>query len=136
MQYREGANRFQDGVEGGERDVTYIYELTYPFATLLIMLPDGTDKRYYLADVVCPESSHVSRIFQIMSDTAGMPHPEYWLKDQSFINDEDKPMVEEQKPEDLPLDLTAEMHIPADRVSLAYHRGLVDRFGLGAPIAS
>ena len=45
-------------------------------------------------------------------------------------------MVEEQKPEDLPLDLTAEMHIPADRVSLAYRRGLVDRFGLGAPIAS
>lgn len=136
VQYREGANRFQDGVEGSERDVTYIYELTYPFATLLIMLPAGSDERYYLADVVCPESAHVSRIFQIMSDTAGMPHPEYWLKDQTFINDEDKPMVEEQKPEDLPLDLTAEMHIPADRVSLSYRRGLVDRFGLGAPIAS
>jgi len=134
--YHEGANRFQDGVEGTERDVKYIYELTYPFSTLLIMLPDQSSERYYLADAVCPESAHVSRVFQIMTDTAGMPNPEYWLQDQSFINAEDKPMVEEQKPEDLPLDLSAEMHIPADKVSVEYRRGLVSRFGLGGAMAS
>jgi vanillate O-demethylase monooxygenase subunit len=136
VQYREGANRYQDGVAASERVVKYTYELTYPFATLLIMEPDQSTDRYFLADVVCPESAYVSRIFQVMSDTAGMPDPDHWLKDQSLINDEDRPMVEEQKPEDLPLDLAAEMHIPADRVSLEYRRGLVDRFGLGAPIAS
>lgn len=134
--YIEGANRYQDGFEGDQREVKYIYELTYPFATLLIVEPDGTTDRYYIADVVCPESAHISRIFQIMSDTTGTSDRDYWIKDQFLINEEDRPMVEEQRPEDLPLDLTAEMHIPADRVSLEYRRGLVDRFGLGAPVAA
>lgn len=33
-------------------------------------------------------------------------------------------MVETQRPERLPLDLTLEAHIPADRSSIAYRRGL------------
>lgn len=136
VDYIEGANRYQDGFEGDEREVRYTYELTYPFATLLIMEPEGSAVRYYIGDVVCPESAHVSRIFQVLSDTAGMPERDFWVKDQALVNEEDRPMVEEQRPEDLPLDLTAEIHIPADRVSLEYRRGLIERFGFGAPIAA
>lgn len=135
VDYVEGANRYQDDFEGSQRLVRYTYELTYPFATLLIMEPEGTEDVYYIADIVCPESAYVSRIFQILSDTAGLPERDFWIKDQGLVNDEDRPMVEEQRPEDLPLDLSAEMHIPADRVSLEYRRGLVERFGLGGPIA-
>jgi vanillate O-demethylase monooxygenase subunit len=46
------------------------------------------------------------------------------------VFEEDRAMVEAQKPERLPLDLTLEAHIPADRSSIAYRRGL-KRMGLG-----
>lgn len=134
--YREGFNRFNDGIGGNHRDVVYTYELTYPFSTLIIIAPIDSDMRFYFADAVCPVSAHVSKIFQVLTDSSGNPDRDYWLKDSEIINAEDKPMVEEQRPEDLPLDLTAEMHIPADRMSLEYRRGLVRHFGLGAPIAS
>jgi hypothetical protein len=29
-----------------------------------------------------------------------------------------------------------EVHIPADRMSVAYRRALVEKFGLGAPLSS
>jgi vanillate O-demethylase monooxygenase subunit len=53
-----------------------------------------------------------------------------------MINDEDKPLVENQRPEDLPLGIMDEVHIPADRMSIAYRRALVHKFGLGAPLTS
>ena len=43
---------------------------------------------------------------------------------------EDQAIVEQQYPEDLPLDLHAEAHFPADRSSIAYRRGLA-AMGLG-----
>lgn len=39
-------------------------------------------------------------------------------------------MVENQKPEELPLDLMAEAHIMADKTSIAY-RKLLKEMGLG-----
>ncbi len=46
------------------------------------------------------------------------------------IFEEDRRIVESQRPARLPLDPTAEMHIPADASSIAYRRGL-KRLGLG-----
>jgi vanillate O-demethylase monooxygenase subunit len=43
---------------------------------------------------------------------------------------EDIAIVERQFPEDLPIDLQAEAHFPADRSSIAYRRGLAE-IGLG-----
>ncbi len=42
-------------------------------------------------------------------------------------------VFEGQRPAELPLDLRAEMHIPADRMSIEYRRALATKFGLGAP---
>ena len=72
----------------------------------------------------------------IMTDNSGHPDADMWVKDALGINDEDKPLVEGQCPEDLPLDLREEVHIPADRMSLEYRRALAGKFGLGAPISS
>ena len=47
------------------------------------------------------------------------------------IFEEDRLMVETQRPESLPLDLTLEAHIPADKSSIAYRRGL-KKMGFGA----
>jgi phenylpropionate dioxygenase-like ring-hydroxylating dioxygenase large terminal subunit len=46
------------------------------------------------------------------------------------VFEEDRLIVETQKPERLPLDLSLEAHISADGSSIAYRRGL-KRMGLG-----
>ena len=53
-----------------------------------------------------------------------------------MINNEDKVFVESQHPEDLPLDLMEEIHIPADRMSVEFRRALAKTFGLGAPLVN
>jgi len=131
--YTEGFNRFDDGVEGDTRDVVYRYELTLPFATLLKIAPAGSNYVQYFADVASPVSARESRIFQLFTDTTGDPDEDFWRRDQRTINGEDVTLVEGQYPAELPLDLRAEMHIPADRMSIAYRRALVAKFGLGAP---
>lgn len=136
VDYTEGGNRFPDDVKADRREVRYTYELTYPFSTLLIVDPAGSDFVHYFADTVCPVSARETRIFQQLTDTTGDPDADYWIKDSLTINDEDKPLVENQRPEDLPLDTAVEMHIPADRFSLAYRKALATKFGLGAPLAA
>ncbi|MFA3918700.1 Rieske 2Fe-2S domain-containing protein [Ruegeria hyattellae] len=136
MPYLEGGNRFPDGVEADDREVVYTYELTFPFSTAIYIRPVDSDYVQIIADTVCPVSAHESKLFQIITDNTEEPNAEYLVKESSQINEEDKPLVEGQHPEDLPLDLTEEMHIPADRISMDYRRALVKKFGLGAPIAS
>lgn len=132
--YREGVNRFPDAAGAGKtvRDVVYTYELTYPFSTLIKVAPVGSDFVHYFGDAVCPVSARESRIFQVLTDTTGDPDPAYWIKDSVAIVVEDQPLVEGQEPAFLPLDLRQEIHIPADRLSIAYRKALVEKFGLGA----
>jgi len=88
------------------------------------------------ADAGCPVSAHEPRIFQVATDTAGAPDRDFLITESLMINDEDKSLVENQHPEDLPLGIMDEVHIPADRMSVAYRRALVRKFGLGAPFSS
>lgn len=134
--YDEGGNRFPDDVPGDSRHVVYTYELTYPFSTIIIIRPNDSAYVQYFADTVCPVSAHETRIFQVATDTTGAPDETFLINESLMINDEDKPLVENQRPEDLPLGIMDEVHIPADRMSVAYRRGLVAKFGLGAPLTS
>lgn len=136
LPYLEGGNRFPDGIEAENRDVVYTYELTYPFSTIIHIRPVGSDYVQYVGDTVCPVSARESKLFQILTDNSGAPDAKYLIEETMQINQEDQAFVEGQHPEDLPLDLAEEIHIPADRISLEYRRGLVKKFGLGAPIAS
>jgi len=129
--YTEGFNRFPDGVEGDHRDVTYRYQLTFPFSTLLIIEPNGSNYKQFLGDAVCPISATECRIFQVSTDTTGRPDREFWSRDAMTINGEDRPLVESQRPIELPLNVRNEMHIPADRMSIEYRKALVEKFGLG-----
>jgi vanillate O-demethylase monooxygenase subunit len=131
--YVEGGNRFPDEVEKQDREVRYLYEMTYPFSTLLHVSPVDSDFVHYFADTVCPVSHNQSRIFQLYTDTTGRPDADTWTAEAMIINDEDKPLVEGQSPAELPLDMKHDLSIPADRFSLEYRRGLVKRFGLGVP---
>ena len=48
---------------------------------------------------------------------------------QNLIVGQDVPIVESQRPELLPLDLQAELHLRSDRTAIAYRRWL-NRLGL------
>jgi vanillate O-demethylase monooxygenase subunit len=54
---------------------------------------------------------------------------------QEAVLNEDRPMVESQRPEELPLDLSEEFHIAADSFSTQFRRTL-KKLGLGAPMTA
>lgn len=134
LPYLELGNRFPDGRDDLQnREVVYSYELTFPFSTLLEVDAQGSDYVMVILDTVCPISAHESGIFQILADNSGAPVTDEVLQETITINDEDQPLVEAQSPQDLPLDLREEIHIPADRMSLEYRKALAVKFNLGAP---
>jgi len=49
---------------------------------------------------------------------------EQLLAYQNHITAQDKPIVESQRPELLPLDLQAELHLRSDKTAIAYRRWL------------
>ena len=120
----------------GERLTDYIYDLTFPFAKDLYTegKEDGIKCHFY--DVAVPVSANRTRIFQINLTNNLYCSKEEYPEYQLVTNEEDRICVEAQHPEEIPLDLREEIHIPADRFSLEYRKALVQKFGLGAPISS
>ena len=49
---------------------------------------------------------------------------EVFVQFQDLLIEQDREMVENQKPELLPLDLQAELHLNTDRLSIAYRKRL------------
>jgi phenylpropionate dioxygenase-like ring-hydroxylating dioxygenase large terminal subunit len=102
----------------------YVYTLSPPFATRLgVHAPDGRVLDIY--DIATPETARRTRVHMILSrnyDQSEAPGPA--IDYQTHVNQEDIPVVEDQYPEDLPLDLRQEVHIAADRMSIAYRRRL------------
>ena len=135
LPYLEEGNRFPDGIEGKNRKVVYTYQLSLPFSSIIIIKPVEGKYVQYFADTVCPISAYETKIFQVVTDTTGEPNADFLIKESVMINNEDKLLVESQKPEDLPLDVRDEVHIPADTMSIYYRRAL-SQMGLGAPFTS
>jgi phenylpropionate dioxygenase-like ring-hydroxylating dioxygenase large terminal subunit len=107
------------------------FQLHVPFtATLVVHFPDGG--RLSMMNAASPVSARKTRLFDARCrnfDTDGPLQDVYDFNRQVF--EEDRAMVEAQKPENLPLDPQLEVHIPADKSSIAYRRALRD-IGLSA----
>ena len=97
-----------------------------PFtATLEIHFP-GTD-RLVVMNAASPVSAKVTRLFAPIARNFDTDLPVQDVYDfNRRVFEEDKAIVEAQRPECLPLDPMMEAHIPADRSSMAYRRGLRD----------
>lgn len=106
------------------------FEIQLPFyPRLTIFFPDN--KRLSIFNAASPVSARSTRLFVPIArdfDTDTPVQPVYDFNKRIF--EEDQALVENQCPEDLPLDLMAEVHIAADRSSIAYRRGLA-ALGLG-----
>jgi vanillate O-demethylase monooxygenase subunit len=121
-----------EGLSGGtgETVVTQLaYRLTMPGTVLLEQaLPGGT---YVLFFTVCPVGPDRVRNFTFMARNYQLDDPAEGDRKMAEFNElvigQDRPIVGSQRPQELPFDLSAELHIRgADRVSLEYRKWLVE----------
>jgi len=104
----------------------YCYDFMLPFASRLwIKSPDGRDN--ILFNVASPVTAKTSRIFVTVLRNYDHDQPiEAAVQFEQAVAAEDRPMVEDQRPEELPLDLTEEVHIYADRFAIEFRKLLVE----------
>ncbi len=97
-----------------------------PFtAHLTVHFPDGG--RLSILNAATPVSARKTRLFVPIARNFDTDRPVQEVYDFNLkVFQEDAEMVEQQKPENLPLDPRMEAHIPADRSSINYRRGLRD----------
>jgi phenylpropionate dioxygenase-like ring-hydroxylating dioxygenase large terminal subunit len=118
------------GRKGALEQIRYIYDLTFPFYTRLrLNFPDG--RSFVAYNLPSPRSARETNVlFRMTRDFDLEESDESTIALQTRVLSEDKPFVEAQKPEELPLDLSEEFHIRADRFSTCYRKALVE-IGLG-----
>lgn len=100
------------------------FRVHVPFSASLVVHFPG-EARLSMLNAASPVSAKKTRMFDARCrnfDTDKPVQDVYDFNRQVF--EEDRVMVEEQKPENLPLDPKLEVHIPADRSSIAYRKAL------------
>lgn len=100
-----------------------LFETWLPFtAKLSVTFPNG---QLHILNAACPISARKTRLFVPICRNFDKDAP---LQDSLDFNDqvfaEDKAIVEEQYPEDLPLRLQDEIHIAGDKSSITYRKQL------------
>ena len=106
------------------------FEVFHPFtAKLTVTFPGGG--LLHIMNAASPVSARRTRLFvPICRNFDKEASLEATLEFNHQVFAEDIAIVERQFPEDLPLDLQAEAHFPADRSSITYRKGLA-ALGLG-----
>jgi vanillate O-demethylase monooxygenase subunit len=106
-----------------------LFEVFLPFtARLTVFFPNG---KLCILNCASPVSARKTKVFcPICRDFDKDAPLQATLDFNHQVFAEDKAIVETQYPEDLPLDLTAEAHITADKSSITY-RKLLGNMGLG-----
>lgn len=107
-----------------------IFEVTLPFsARLTVKFPENG--RLCILNACSPVSARQTKLFVPIARNFDRDLPDEIVRDFNHrVFAEDQEVVEAQCPEDLPIDLTEEVHIRADRTSIEY-RKLLGRLGLG-----
>jgi vanillate O-demethylase monooxygenase subunit len=100
------------------------FRMHLPFtATLVVHFPDGG--RLAIMNAASPVSSRMTRMFAPIARNFDTDQPVQAVYDfNRLVFEEDRAIVEVQKPENLPLDPRLEVNVPADRSSVAYRKGL------------
>lgn len=108
--------------------VNYTYGTRRPFTAYFSKDSDG--QKYVIQLSVTPVAELKSVAWMCIAMNYGHDIPEEELKAfQERIVSQDIPVVESQRPERLPLDLQAELHLRSDRIAVAYRKWL-GRLGL------
>ena len=107
------------------RDVTYTYKVYRPLTAYLIKTSGDLAFSIYFAVTPISEVESVGWMYVNMNDVQGMSDTDI-SRFQDTIFGQDVPVVQSQRPELLPLDLQAELHLRSDRMSIGYRQWLND----------
>jgi len=111
-----------DGTGRG-KDVNYTYEVLRPFSARFSKATDEGNFAIQLNVTPVDELNSVAWMCIALDYAPDTPDSE--LKSfQDRITGQDIPVVESQRPELLPLDLQAELHLRSDRIAVAYRKWL------------
>jgi phenylpropionate dioxygenase-like ring-hydroxylating dioxygenase large terminal subunit len=138
IEYRSTVGNYlrQDGTSYAQEDgVVRVFDVTLPFsARLVVHMPDAA--RLVILNSASPVSARKTRLFPLLMRNYDLEQPvQPFIDYNNKIFGEDQDVVQAQCPEDLPIDLTEEVHIRADRTSIAYRQELA-RLGLGRAYTS
>jgi phenylpropionate dioxygenase-like ring-hydroxylating dioxygenase large terminal subunit len=113
-----------DGTGVG-KDVNYTYKVPRPLT--MYLSKDTIEGRFSIFATVCPLSEFESVAWFWIAMNYGHEIPEADIVSrQDEITGQDIPVVESQRPERLPLDLRAELHLRSDMIAIAYRNWLRD----------
>ena len=113
----------------GGAEVEYTYEANAPYTAVLTKVPEAGSTavegwRESIGLFVCPVAPEQSRVWFRLA-VADFHTPDEALRAfQHTIFTQDQPVLESQQPKTLPLDLRAELHTVADKMSSSYRRYL------------
>ena len=110
------------GVPG---EYVYDFGILAPLTVYFIKYMKDPSHKYIMVYNVRPvsEKKSVAYMGSIMNYGHETPYEEIF-EFQTTIVMQDKPMTESQRPELLPMDLSAELHLKSDRIAIAYRRHL------------
>jgi vanillate O-demethylase monooxygenase subunit len=112
-----------------------VYNVTVPFIAHLVVHFPGKG-RLAILNAGSPVAARRTNIFAVVARDFDLEEPtESVVEFQRRVYAEDQAVVERQNPEDLPIDLSEEVHVRADLTSITYRRQL-GRIGLGRSFTS
>jgi len=111
-----------DGTGTGTQ-VSYQYEVQGPLTAGFVKL--HSERQFGILAQVAPVDEEFSEMRMVMAMNYGHEIPAHELIEfQDRVAEQDRAIVESQRPELLPLDLQAELHLRSDRMAIAYRKWL------------
>lgn len=109
-------------------DVEYQYHLTMPLTVHFDRKLIAGGEHYVLLTTASPIGPKKCRSFWFLARNFAIEDADQdFLDFERTVQEQDRPVVESQRPEMLPFDLTEELHIRgADKVSVEYRRWLIE----------
>ena len=121
---------FQPDPDGRGRVVNnnYVYEVLAPLSARFRKTDDESDDTFAMMLHATPNAHKRTTAYALLSRNYAFDTPDDTFRDfQDTVFAQDERILASQRPEQLPLDLAAELHIKSDRLAIAYRSYLRDQ---------
>ena len=118
---------FQPDPDGRGKALTnrYVYEVSAPTTARFRKTDPDTGEVFSMLLHATPTAAGETLAYALLSRNYDLGAPdETYIDFQNTLMAQDKRIIESQRPENLPLDLQAELHLKSDRLAIAYRRYL------------
>lgn len=123
--------------KGGSTRIRYEYYLYLPFMIHLRKVDTATNQATVISMVAAPTTAKTTDLYLWIVRNHSFDHPDAEFKDfTDRIMEQDRVVVESQRPEELPIELREELHVKLpDAASIAYRR-LLAKYAEVAPFGA